>query len=310
MGNILCCTTKSKNFNSTLSLEREIIVDAPVMDDAKIADALVSDEEIKQAQAPLDEEQTVDAPQDEEKVADASPGEENGEAKIVDASVDGGKSVDNNSLDVASVDAKVKVFIIFYSAYGHVLAMAKKMKEGVDSVEGVEGFLYQVPETLPENVLSMMKAPPKDESIPTITAAQLSEADGFLFGFPTRFGVMAAQMKAFFDSTGALWKTQALAGKPAGLFVSTGSQGGGQETTALTSITQLVHHGMLYVPIGYTFGSGMFTFDEIRGGSPYGAGTYAGNGSRKPSELELAMAKHQGQYTANFAKMMAKNKDK
>jgi NAD(P)H dehydrogenase (quinone) len=115
--------------------------------------------------------------------------------------------------------------------YGHVLELAKKMKEGVDSVEGVEGFLYQVPETLPAEVLMKMNAL-KDTSIPTITAAQLANADGFLFGFPTRYGMMAAQMKVFFDSTGSLWRGQSLAGKPAGIFVSTGSQGGGQETTA------------------------------------------------------------------------------
>jgi NAD(P)H dehydrogenase (quinone) len=120
----------------------------------------------------------------------------------------------------------------FYSMYGHVLTLAKKVKEGVDSVEGVEGFLFQVPETLPADVLTKMGAPPKDESIPTITSAQLTEADGFLFGTPTRYGMMAAQMKAFFDSTGSHWKTQSLAGKPAGIFVSTGTQNGGQETTA------------------------------------------------------------------------------
>lgn len=116
--------------------------------------------------------------------------------------------------------------------YGHVLTLARKMKEGVDSVEGVEAFLFQVPETLPTEVLTKMSAPPKDDSIPSITAAQLTEADAFLFGMPTRYGMMAAQMKAFFDSTGGLWRTQSLAGKPAGIFVSTGTQNGGQETTA------------------------------------------------------------------------------
>jgi len=116
--------------------------------------------------------------------------------------------------------------------YGHVLTLAKKVKEGVDSVEGVEGILYQVPETLSTDILGKMSAPPKDESIPIIKAAQLPEADAFLFGIPTRYGMMAAQMKAFFDSTGSLWQSQSLAGKPAGIFVSTGTQGGGQETTA------------------------------------------------------------------------------
>lgn len=130
------------------------------------------------------------------------------------------------------VVAKLKIFIVFYSMYGHVESLARRIKKGVDGIDGVEGFLYRVPETLPHEVLEMMKAPPKDEEIPVITAAELTEADGILFGFPTRFGSMAAQMKGFFDSTGQLWKEQKLAGKPAGFFVSTGTQGGGQETTA------------------------------------------------------------------------------
>ncbi|KAJ7944331.1 putative Minor allergen Alt a [Quillaja saponaria] len=138
-----------------------------------------------------------------------------------------------------------------------------------------------------------------------ITAAELVEADGLLFGFPTRYGCMAAQMKALFDSTGQLWKEQKLSGKPAGFFVSTGTQGGGQETTAWTAITQLVHHGMLFVPIGYTFGAGMFKMDSIRGGSPYGAGVFAGDGMREPSETELALAEHQGKYMAAVVKRLA-----
>jgi NAD(P)H dehydrogenase (quinone) len=127
---------------------------------------------------------------------------------------------------------KLKIFVVFYSMYGHVEGLARRMKKGVDGVEGVEGVLYRVPETLTSDVLDQMKAPPKDDGIPEITAAELATADGFLFGFPTRYGCMAAQMKAFFDSTGQLWREQRLAGKPAGFFVSTGTQGGGQETTA------------------------------------------------------------------------------
>ncbi|KAI4327562.1 hypothetical protein L6164_020007 [Bauhinia variegata] len=200
--------------------------------------------------------------------------------------------------------AKFKIFIVFYSMYGHVEGLAKRMKKGVDGVDGVEGVLYRVPETLPIQVLEQMRAPPKDEGIPEITAAELPEADGLLFGFPTRYGCMAAQMKAFFDSTGQLWKEQKLAGKPAGFFVSTGTQGGGQETTAWTAITQLAHHGMLFVPIGYTFGAGMFKMDSIRGGSPYGAGVFAGDGSREPSETELALAEHQGKYMAAVVKRL------
>ncbi|KAJ1415285.1 NADPH-dependent FMN reductase-like [Sesbania bispinosa] len=205
------------------------------------------------------------------------------------------------------VGAKLKIFIVFYSMYGHVEGLARRLKKGVDGVEGVEGVLYRVPETLPIEVLNQMKAPPKDDSIPEITPWELQEADGVLFGFPTRYGSMAAQMKAFFDSTGPLWKAQRLAGKPAGFFVSTGTQGGGQETTAWTAITQLAHHGMMFVPVGYTFGPGMFKMDSIRGGSPYGAGVFAGDGTREPSETELALAEHQGKYMALIAKRLAQS---
>jgi len=196
-----------------------------------------------------------------------------------------------------------KVYIVYYSMYGHVQKLAEEIQKGAASVEGVEAVLWQVPETLSDEVLGKMSAPAKG-SVPTITANDLAEADGFIFGFPTRFGMMAAQFKAFIDSTGALWRTQQLAGKPAGLFFSTGSQGGGQETTALTAITQLAHHGMIFVPIGYTFGAGMFEMENVKGGSPYGAGTFAGDGSRQPTELELEQARYQGKYIAAITKKL------
>ncbi|CAI0375562.1 unnamed protein product [Linum tenue] len=163
-----------------------------------------------------------------------------------------------------------KVYIIYYSMYGHVEKLAEKIKEGAASVEGVEAKLWQVPETLPEEVLTKMSAPTKSD-VPYITPSELPDADGFVFGFPTRFGMMSAQFKAFMDATGSLWRTQQLAGKPAGIFYSTGSQGGGQETTPLTAITQLVHHG---------------------------------DGSRQPSELELEQAFHQGKYIAAITKKL------
>ncbi|KAI6703917.1 probable NAD(P)H dehydrogenase (quinone) FQR1-like 1 [Syzygium oleosum] len=196
-----------------------------------------------------------------------------------------------------------KVYIVYYSMYGHVEKLAEEIKKGADSVEGVEAKLWQVPETLPEEVLGKMGAPPKSD-VPIITPNELVEADGIIFGFPTRFGMMAAQFKAFMDATGGLWGSQKLAGKPAGIFYSTGSQGGGQETTPLTAITQLTHHGMIFVPVGYTFGAGMFEMEQVKGGSPYGAGTYAGDGSRLPSELELGLAFHQGKYFADVAKKL------
>ncbi|CAI5993468.1 unnamed protein product [Closterium sp. NIES-64] len=194
----------------------------------------------------------------------------------------------------------------FYSMYGHVAALAEEIKKGAESVEGVEVSIFQVPETLSDDVLAKMHAPPKPD-IPSIDVHNLPEADCFLFGFPTRYGMMSAQMKAFFDATGSLWRTQALAGKPAGFFFSTGSQGGGQETTALTAVTQLTHHGMLFVPIGYTYGANMFVLDEVKGGSPYGAGTLAGDGTRQPTQIELEQAFYQGQYTAKIAKKLKKD---
>nr|CAB3499581.1 unnamed protein product [Digitaria exilis] len=122
---------------------------------------------------------------------------------------------------------KLRLYIVFYSMYGHVESLARRAAAGAGAVDGVEVVLRRVPETLPPEVLEKMQAPPKDPEVPVIaSAAELPEADGVLYG------AMAAQMKAFFDSTGSLWEEQKLAGKPAGFFVSTGTQGGGQETTA------------------------------------------------------------------------------
>jgi len=140
------------------------------------------------------------------------------------------------------------VYIVYYSMYGHVKKMADSVAEGLKEA-GVEAKLFQVPETLPEEVLGKMGAPPKTDD-PIISAKDLPDADGIIFGIPTRFGMMAAQMKAFFDTTGGLWMSGGLVGKPASVFFSTAAQGGGQETTAFTTITQFAHHGMIYVPIG------------------------------------------------------------
>eukprot|EP00201_Polytomella_parva_P013267 CAMPEP_0175054266 /NCGR_PEP_ID=MMETSP0052_2-20121109/9409_1 /TAXON_ID=51329 ORGANISM="Polytomella parva, Strain SAG 63-3" /NCGR_SAMPLE_ID=MMETSP0052_2 /ASSEMBLY_ACC=CAM_ASM_000194 /LENGTH=184 /DNA_ID=CAMNT_0016318941 /DNA_START=325 /DNA_END=879 /DNA_ORIENTATION=- len=182
--------------------------------------------------------------------------------------------------------------------------MAEEVKKGIESVEGVEAVIYQVPEILPAEVLEKMHAPAK-ANYPIITAANLTEADGFVFGFPTRFGMMCSQMKAFFDSTGQLWQSGALHGKPASLFTSSGCQGGGQETTIMTAVSQLAHHGMIYVPTGFAAGAGMFNVETARGGSAWGAGTLAGpTGGRQPSEIELTQAKVQGTLIANVAKKL------
>ncbi|KAK4412488.1 putative NAD(P)H dehydrogenase (quinone) FQR1-like 3 [Sesamum alatum] len=197
-----------------------------------------------------------------------------------------------------------KLYIVYYSLYGHVETMAREIQKGGNSVSGVEATLWQVPETLPGRVLEKMKAPEKADDVPEIRPEQLVEADGFIFGFPSRFGVMAAQFKAFFDATDEIWATQALAGKPAGIFWSTGFHGGGQELSALTAITQLAHHGMIFVPLGYTFGRGMFEMEQVKGGSSYGAGTYAADGSRQPTDLELQQAFHQGKYVAEITRKL------
>lgn len=167
-------------------------------------------------------------------------------------------------------------------------------------------MLYQVAETLPQEVLDKMHAPPKDDSVPVIDPHILDQADGFVFGFPTRFGCMPAQMKALFDATGGHWQKASLVGKPASIFTSTGTQGGGMETTILTSLPNLVHQGMIYVPPGYSYGAQMFDMDAVHGGTPWGAGTLAGpTGARQPLEAEVGYARHQGKHLAEVAKKLS-----
>ncbi len=158
-------------------------------------------------------------------------------------------------------------------------------------------------------VLVQMYAAPRDESIPTITdPSALNEFDGIIFGSGTRFGAIASQLKAFFDASGGVWQTGGWVGKTAGIFFSTGTQGGGQETTALTTVTQFTHHGMIFVPIGYSSPL-LFNMDEIHGGSPYGAGTLAGpKGDRQPTALELQVAEHQGKHQATITGYIKKGK--
>ncbi|GLC33644.1 hypothetical protein PLESTB_000099200 [Pleodorina starrii] len=207
---------------------------------------------------------------------------------------------------VASKPAKkLKIFIIFYSTYGHVYKLAETYKTALEALDDVEVYLYQVAETLPAEVLEKMHAGPKPD-VPLADPLKLPEADAVVFGFPTRFGMMCSQMKNFFDATGMLWQNGALHGKPASLFTSTASQGGGQETTLMTAVTQLAHHGMIYVPAGYAAGQGMFGVQEAKGGSPWGAGTLAGpDGSRQPSEIELEAIRVQARTFAQAAKKLA-----
>eukprot|EP00735_Rhodelphis_limneticus_P001460 TRINITY_DN12082_c0_g1::TRINITY_DN12082_c0_g1_i1::g.9667::m.9667 TRINITY_DN12082_c0_g1::TRINITY_DN12082_c0_g1_i1::g.9667 ORF type:complete len:226 (-),score=73.55,sp/Q9AYU0/QR2_TRIVS/61.19/3e-82,FMN_red/PF03358.10/6.2e-10,Flavodoxin_1/PF00258.20/2.2e-08,Flavodoxin_2/PF02525.12/1.4e-06,Flavodoxin_4/PF12682.2/0.051,Flavodoxin_5/PF12724.2/6.5,Flavodoxin_5/PF12724.2/4 TRINITY_DN12082_c0_g1_i1:100-720(-) len=191
------------------------------------------------------------------------------------------------------------IAVVYYSTYGHVRQLAVAIKEGIEKAGG-NAKLYQVKETLSDEILNKMHAPAKSDD-PIVTPDDLVNADGVLLGFPTRFGSAPAQVRAFLDSTGGLWQKGSLVGKPFGLFFSTGTQAGGQETTALTTVTYLTHHGAIFVPIGYSSPL-LFNMDEVHGGSPYGAGTLAGpTGARQPSELELNVAKHQGEYFTKVA---------
>jgi NAD(P)H dehydrogenase (quinone) len=197
-----------------------------------------------------------------------------------------------------------KVLVLYYSSYGHIEAMAAAVAEGAASVPGTEVFVKRVPELVPEAVAeaSGMKT---DQSAPIATPDELAEYDAIIFGTPTRFGNMAAQMRNFLDQTGGLWFAKALVGKVGSVFVSTASQHGGQETTITSFHTTLLHHGMVIVGLPYTF-AGNSEMGEISGGTPYGASTLAGNdGSRMPSENELAGARFQGAHVAQIAAKLA-----
>ncbi|KAF9254369.1 flavoprotein WrbA [Marasmius fiardii PR-910] len=187
-----------------------------------------------------------------------------------------------------------KIAIIIYTLYGHLATLAESVKKGVEDAGG-KATIYQIAETLPKDILDVLHAPPKP-SYPVIQVEQLAEFDAFLFGIPTRYGNFPVQWKAFWDATGPLWAKGALAGKFAGVFVSTGTPGGGQETTVANSLSTFVHHGIVYVPLGYSQSFAQLSnCEEVRGGSAWGAGTFAGaTGARQPSALEKEIAEIQG----------------
>lgn len=196
---------------------------------------------------------------------------------------------------------KPKIFVIYYSMHGHIEKMARHVLKGLER-SGVEAKLFQVAETLSAEVLQKMHAGPKAADVPVITADQLSEADGFLFGVPTRFGSIPTQVRALLDQTGSHWLKGTLQGKFAGIFYSTGSLGGGQETTALTFLPFLVHQGINFVPLGYK-NPKQTDITVVHGGSPWGAGTLSSSdGSRQPSDLELEIAETQGFEFGNLLK--------
>ncbi len=197
-----------------------------------------------------------------------------------------------------------KVLVLYHSMYGHIETMAQAVAEGVKQVPGAEVVIKRVPETMPEDVFKQAGGK-VDQAAPVATPEELSEYDAIIFGVPTRFGNMSAQMRNFLDQTGGLWVQGALAGKVASVFASTGTMGG-QEMTITSTWTTLAHHGMLLLPLGYTHPN-LGDISAVNGGTPYGATTVAGgDGSRQPTEKELAIARHQGELVAKTAVQLQK----
>lgn len=201
----------------------------------------------------------------------------------------------------------MKILAVYYSMYGHVHTMIEASAKGARSITGVEAELRRVPETLPRDVLEKMGAietQKQQADIPECTIDELGEADAIIFGTPTRFGNMCGQMRHFLDATGQLWMKRALVGKVGSVVTSSNTQHGGQESTILTFHITLLHHGMVIVGLPYAF-QGLMLTDQISGCSPYGASTIAGaDGSRLPSDNELAGARYQGEHVAKIAKKL------
>ncbi len=191
-----------------------------------------------------------------------------------------------------------KLLVLYYSTYGHVETLANAIAEGARSVPGVEVTVKRVPETMPPEIARKYGAK-LDQVAPVAAPAELAEYDGIIFGTPTRFGNMAAQMRNFLDQTGGLWARGALVGKVGSVFASTGT-GGGNESTIISFVTTLMHHGMVYVGLPYACPE-LADISEVKGGSPWGAATIAGaDGSRQPSAKELAQARFQGRHVASI----------
>jgi NAD(P)H dehydrogenase (quinone) len=197
----------------------------------------------------------------------------------------------------------VRMLVLYYSSWGHVETLAQAAAEGAASVAGSEVTLKRVPELVPDAVAASAGYK-RDQAAPIAAPNELADYDGILFGTPTRFGNMAAQVRNFLDQTGALWAEGALVGKVASVFTSTGT-GGGNETTITSFHHTLFHHGMVVVGLPYVIPE-LPDLSEVKGGSPYGAGTIAGaDGSRQPTEKERAMARFQGAHVARIAAKLA-----
>ena len=201
----------------------------------------------------------------------------------------------------------IKVHVIFYSMYGHVYRMAEAVLDGVKEVSGAEGALFQVPEILQEAMLEKSGARAAKAAfahIPMATIDSFAEPHAIIFGTPTRFGNMCAQMRHLLDQTGTLWSKGTLTGKIGSVFASTASQHGGQETTLTSFHTTLLHLGMIIVGVPYTE-SGLTNMTDVSGGTPYGATTLAGlDGSRQPSANELKIARFQGRHVTEIARKL------
>lgn len=195
-----------------------------------------------------------------------------------------------------------KILVLYYSMYGHVETMAAAIAEGARSVEGVDVTVKRVPETMPPAV-AKRNGVKLDQAAPVATPAELAGYDAIIFGTPTRFGNMAAQMRNFLDQTGGLWAKGGLVGKVGSVFSSTGT-GGGNESTIMSFVNTLMHHGMVYVGLPYACPE-LADVSEVKGGSPWGAATIAGpDGSRQPTAKELAQARFQGAHVAAIAVKM------
>ncbi|KFG69786.1 NAD(P)H:quinone oxidoreductase [Microvirga sp. BSC39] len=196
-----------------------------------------------------------------------------------------------------------KVLVLYYSSWGHIEQMAYAAAEGAREA-GAEVVVKRVPELVPEAVAQAAHYK-TDQKAPIATVEELPEYDAIIFGTPTRYGTMTAQMKNFLDQTGGLWAQGKLIGKVGSVFTSAATQHGGQEATILTTLPVLLHHGMVVVGLPYSF-QGQMGVDQIRGGSPYGASTTAGgDGSRQPTEIDLDGARFQGRHVAQIAAKLA-----
>jgi NAD(P)H dehydrogenase (quinone) len=193
-----------------------------------------------------------------------------------------------------------KLLVLYYSSYGHIEQMAYAQAEGAARVAGVSAVVKRVPELVAPD-LAKASGFKLDQPAPIAEPDELVDYDGFIFGTPTRFGNMAAQMRNFWDRTGPLWMQYALVGKIGSVFCSTASQHGGQETTITSFHTTLLHHGLIIVGLPYTFKL-LSTMREVTGGTPYGASCVTGAGAelRMPSALELDMCRYQGEHVARI----------